>query len=342
MMLLAACGHEQPYRVAAPDTVGPFTDTVPRRLTFHPLEDVMPSVHGSVLVFGRQGDREPSLYGPLGREQCIAFMPVTGGTITRELCPHRLVRWPDTLVDTWYEPSLSPDGRWLAFSWQRGFRISSLGYWDTYLMVTPADDPGDTSRFREFVDFVEAGPQNPRHADIASRITWVNDSTLLFLATHEAIIKVKGGGAGRVTDTIWEPLALMRAEIAARTMTVVPGGAGVTAYAPGPGGRLWITRGGGAVALLDPVTGTDSLVGAFSGVVLDLAVVDSDLVAIVDSIAIERLRPSDGSLARREGFAGPLHRLAPAPPGRVVVEMDPGPGIDLFGMPPDLWLVPVP
>ena len=343
VLLGAACGHERPYVIAVPGALGPYTDSLPRRLTFFPHDDVMPSVLGGLLVFGRQSPHEPNAYGTFGREQCLAFLPLEGGTLDYELCPHRLIPWTDTLVDTWLEPSLSPDGTRLAFTWQRGARVSALGYYDTYLMVTPADNPVDTSQFRKFVYYVEIGPQNPRRADIATRITWVDDNRLRFLATFEHIDKVKGGGAGRVTDTIMEPLALMEADIAARSIAVVPGGDGVLAYAPGPAGLIWIVRSGdtGKVRLLDPATGTDSLVGQFSSSVGDLVVVDGDLVAIVaGGAAIERLRPSDGTTAQLSGFAGPVRRLAPAGSGRIVAEIDAYP--DLFGAPPDLWLLRVP
>lgn len=339
--LAAACGHERPYGVEVPARQGPFTNALPRRLTFYPHDDVMPSVLGDLLVFGRQSPHEPGAYGTFGREQCLAFLPLEGGTLDYELCPDRLIPWTDTLVDTWLEPSLSPDGTRLAFTWQRGLRVSALGYYDTYLMVTPAGNPVDTSLFRVFVRYVETGPQNPRRADIATRITWVDAGRLRFLATYEHIDKVKGGGAGRVTDTTMEPLALMEADIATRTITVVPGGDGVVAYAPAPGGRIWIVRDSSAdtLRLLDPATGADSVIGVFGGLVLDLVAVDGDPVAATGG-AIERLHLADGTRTLVTGFTGPVRRLAPAGPGRVVAEIDAYE--DPFGAPPDLWLVAVP
>ncbi len=340
-LLGAACGHERPYTIDVPQPLGPVSGVLPRRLTFYPHDDVMPSVLGNVLVFGRQSPYEPNGYGTFGREQCLAFLPLEGGTLDHELCPHRLIPWTDTLVDTWLEPSLSPDGTRLAFTWQRGLRISALGYYDTYLMVTPADNPVDTSLFRKFVFYVEIGPQNPRRADIAARITWVDGNRLRFLATYEHIDKVKGGGAGRVTDTIMEPLALMEADIAGRTITLVPGGERVVAYAPAPDGRIWIVRDSTAATLrlLDPVTGTDSIIGTFSGRVADLVQLDGDPVAIAAG-GVERLRLADGTRTFVGGFAVPPRRMASAGQGRVVVEVDAYP--DLFGAPPDLWLIAVP
>ncbi len=346
LLAAAACGHDGPFAYAPPTFSQPLSAALPRRLTYHPGDDRMPSVHGDVIVFARQSDAEPALtYAPAGRETCLAWLPLGGGTLLRALCPERFLGPTDTLVDTWFEPALSPDGRRVAFNWQRALRISALGYVTSHLMVTDADRPADTTAFRQMVRYVEAAQpgENPRRADIATRITWVDDGRLLFLATFEQIIKVKGGGASRVTDTLFVPLALMTADLATGSMTVVPGGDSVIAYAAAPGGGLWVVKAADSAALLrlEPSSGLTGPVGAFSGAVRDLIVVDGAPVAIVgDGAAIERLEPATGVRLRVGRFTGPVIRLAPAGGRRLVAEVEAGSAP--FGSPPDLWLVELP
>ncbi len=304
--------------------------------------DATPSVSGNTLVFSRQGDAEPGPYQPGGRERCIAFMPAEGGTISRTLCPDRHIPLPDSFVDTWYDPVLSPDGRRIAFTWQRGARVSALGFVDAYLMVTSLDHPEDTTGVRHQVLWVETGTaQNPLRGTVATRITWEDAGHLLFLATYEHILKVKGGGAERVTDSTYDGLALLRLDLSTGVATLVPGGDSVTAYAPAAGGGWWIAKKGDPVVRrLDPATGVATAVGALSRPAVDLADVAGMPVAITsDSLSIEWI--DGGGTVRSIGTAtGKLHRLASAGGRRFVLEVEAG--WDLFGSPPDLWLLELP
>jgi hypothetical protein len=356
-LALAACEHAAPGSVQAPADVGPFTTTLPRRLTFSVLNDRTPSVSGGILVYARQGDAYANTgYAPIGREECLAFLPVDGGTIQRLVCPHSLLSPADTFVHTWYEPALSPDGTRIAFTWQRGPNVGPLGFWDAHLMVTPVDHPTDTTQVRAIVNYAEAG-LDPRRADFASKIAWLDEGHLRFLATWERIFKVKGGGAERVTDTTYVPLALEDLDLASRAITPVPGGDSAIAWAPAPSGGIWVVREPqpDSLLLLDPATGVRTPVGRFSSPVLDLAVVDGDPVALVDPIvdtgpvsgitvihgggAIERLDRT-GALTRLTGFAGPVRHIAAAGGRRLVAEIEQA--TQPFGAPTDLWLLEVP
>lgn len=338
-----ACDHGSPFHAVTPTGLGPLSDTMPRRLTFYVGTDRTPTVAGNVLIFSRQSDKEPGEYAPEGREQCIAFMPLEGGTIQRSLCPDRLIPQPDSNVDTWFEPSLSPDGRYLAFMWQRAARVSALSYRDTYLMVTPVDQPQDTTGVRHFVDWIRPDTPNVQHADIATRISWLDGTRLRFLATREHMSKVKGGGAERVTDTTYDAYALMDLNLTTRAASLVPGGDSVIAYAPAAGGGVWIVKSADSAALehLDPATGIRTPVGRFGSAVLDLINVDGSPVAAVRAgAAIERLDVASGSLLEILGFPGPVVRLAAAGGRRFVVEVEQG--VRLFGMPTDLYLLSLP
>jgi len=360
-LAVAACEHSSPGRVAGIDHVGPFPTGLPRRLTFYTGNDRTPSVTGNVLVYARQGDAYANpLYAPEGRELCIAFLPVEGGTIQRQLCPHDLIPTTDTLVHTWYEPALSPDGKRIAFVWERGTRVGMLGFLNAYLMVTPVDQPTDTTQIHYTVNLTQPDDPLSQLANMATHITWADSSRLRFIATFEHRFKVKGGGAERICDTIWQPLTLMELNLATGTARVVPGGDSVYTYAPAPDGGLWVVRSPDSTALLhlDPATGTTTLVSRFSDIVLDLIAVDGAPVAVVTPVhdphvtifpptvvrggaAIERLDPSTGSLSRITPFPGLVHRLASVPGQRYfVAEIEPA--LMPFGMPPDLWLVEFP
>jgi len=337
---LSACSHSSPFTPVPPDTVGPYTDTLPRRLTFNIHDDNNPSVLGDLLVFSRQGEDDRSEYTGVPREFCISFMPVEGGTIRRTACPHDYVRL-DTLVDTWFEPSLSPDGSKIAFNWMRAYRVSALGYRDSYLVVNDAANPGDTTQVRVMVQYAEAG-QNPRRADIATRITWLDSATLRFLATFEQIIKVKGGGARRVTDTIMRPLALMELDLQSGQTRLVPGGDSAEAYATAPDGSIWLVREAdpSLVWSLDPVTGNRSPYGRFTSAVVDLIALDGAPVAVVDSgFTVQRLDPVSRSPRSWTLFPNLIRRIAAAGNSRAVVEVEQA--LVPFGAPADLWLITI-
>jgi len=347
---LPACEHSGPGSVTGADDVGPWGEggSLPRRLTFYEGDDVTPSVAGATLVFSRQSAAEPSNYAPLGRgrEACVAFLPAAGGTIERQLCPDRLIALPDTLVDTWYEPALSPDGSRIAFLWKRGPRLGALAFHEAHLAVTPVDRPADTTQLRVGVHYLEAGDV-PRRANIPTRVSWVDDTHVRFLATFEHIVKVKGGGSERVTDTLEYPLALMELDVPAGTASVVPGGDSVVAYATAPDGAVWVVREGdpALVLRLDPASGTRTPVGRLPSAAMDLAAVGGVPIAIVAAGgAIVGLDPLSGIVfpvvvladyAPLAG-AGPARRLAAAGGRRFVVQIDRD--VQTWGSPADLWL----
>lgn len=339
----AACEHAGPGDVASPTDVGPFSQTLPRRLTFSTGGDRTPSVTGDVIVYARQGTAYPYLpYAVVGREECLAFLPVEGGTLLRTLCPHELIVPADTFVHTWFEPSLSPDGALIAFDWQRGPNVGPQGYADIFLMVTAVDRPADTLRTRVQVHYAESG-YNPRRAGLASRITWIAADRLRFLATYERIVGVRNGGAERVTDTTFEPLALMELDVASGATSVVAGGDSVVAYANAPDGKIWVVRepDPAAVLLLDPATGARSSVGRFSSGSVDLIAVAGSLVAAVrGGLALELLDPTTGAVTPMDSLAGPIRHLAAAGGRRFIAEVEAS--VRPYGWPADLWLFEVP
>src|SRR6266498_514377 len=114
LLLIAACEHSSPFTFV-PGTQGPWGGGLPRRLTFSAGDDRNASVTGGLIVFSRL--EAPAL---ATRERCLALLPVDGGTLRGEYCPRLPTTLADTFLDTWTEPALSPDGHWVAYSWQQG------------------------------------------------------------------------------------------------------------------------------------------------------------------------------------------------------------------------------
>lgn len=108
---LTACNHSEPFSIEPNEPLGPFPrdpgTQLLQRLTFNTGDDRTPSVTGDILVFSRL---EPSR---IDGDRCIAFMPVAGGTLTRQVCAGG--GSPDNVRDAWLRPVVSPDGERIAY-----------------------------------------------------------------------------------------------------------------------------------------------------------------------------------------------------------------------------------
>jgi WD40 repeat protein len=318
VLTIAACGHEAPFAWSGggggPDTLGPFggEGAVPRRLTFNPGDDRNPSVTGNMLVFSR-------LDGTHGRERCLAFLAAAGGTLHRTVCPPPASP-TDTMIDTWVEPALSPDGRQIAFVWQTG-GPASYYTWTRDLVVARVDDPAHPTFAWPSWYVLPDG----RTATAVSKPMWLGPTTLRFLASYERVFKVKGGGAIRLTDTATDVYSLADLDLATGTVGVVRGADSTIAYAPVATGGVWLVKSSDSTRLLFLAPGADTAVGvaSFSGPVVDIANVAGIPVGLFASgVVVESMDLSTGTV----GYIGavtPIRRIA-AVPGtrRFVVEVE--------------------
>ena len=256
LLLIAACEHSSPFTFV-PGTQGPWGGGLPRRLTFSAGDDRNASVTGGLIVFSRL---EASALAT--RERCLALLPVDGGTLRGEDCPRLPTTLADTFLDTWTEPALSPDGHWVAFSWQQGSLVSVLGFYRTRLVVAPTAHADDTTRFAWYIDY----------AATAGTVTgilkpeWLDADRIRFLGAYEFFFKVKGGGQERYTDTTFVPLALLELDLRTGLVALVPGGDSATAWARAPDGGAWIVKAGDPARLLHLAAGIDvsTTVGVFT------------------------------------------------------------------------------
>ena len=334
----AGCEHSWPFKAGDPSPLGPRGQAVPRRLTFNPGDDRDPSVRGGAIIYSRLDPEER------GEERCLASIPLDGGTISTESCPAPRATPADTFVDTWVRPSLSPDGRQVAYMWQQGTIIGVLGFWSTSVVVAPASEPaGRTLAW----PIIWTAP-NGRLADAVSALSWADDHTLRFLIGYEFIFKVKGGGQTRYTDTTFESFALAQLDATTGTFSIVSGGLDALAYAPAPDGGLWLVKHGAPATLLHQAPGGDTtttVVGTFADSVRVLANVGDLPVAITsasDSTVVWFVPGDSVTHSLVVGSAvGPVTDIAPIPGTRrfiAVVEK----GRDLFGDPANLWLYELP
>jgi hypothetical protein len=331
-LALAACVHGEPFD-GDRDPLGPASEQLPRRLTFNVGDDRSPAWSGSGIAYSRYDPARGT------RAQCLALLPVDGGTLTGSWCPPDPTP-SDTFVSTWLEPARSADGGEVAFVWERGARVSALAAWTHHLVVAPASAPGAPT-----AQVLIAGVRADSAVyNTASEINWNGAGRVRFLSAYQSIIKVKGGGAERFTDTTLIPGDLLELDVAAGTVGPVPGGAGIRAWTPVADG-FW------AVAA-DVLWHVDD-----AGLRVPLAAVWPDAcdVALVDGRAvIARLSPDtlaagdttllviDPATGASSTLAmpGPVHRLTAAGGRRFVAEVEADGR--LFGAPADLWLFELP
>ena len=338
VLTIAACGHEAPFTWAGPDTLGPFGGAVPRRLTFNPGDDRNPSVSGDMLVFSRLDGG-----GTHGRERCLAFLAAAGGTLHRTVCPPPPVSPADTMVDTWVEPALSPDGSQIAFVWQTGGPVAYYT-WTRDLVVAPADDPGHPTVVWQAWYVLPDG----RTATAVAKPMWLGPTTLRFLAAYERVFKVKGGGQERMTDTLVDAYSLVDLNFASGappwTVSVVPGADSTIAYAPVASGGVWLVKSSDSTRLLFLAPGVDTTVPVtvFSGPVVDLADVAGVPVALLaGGEVVEWIDLATGTAGQTRAGT-PIRRIAAVPGTRRFVAEVETTADPLASVGANLWLFALP
>ena len=335
LLLLAACDHSRPFSFT-PGAEGPWPGGLPRRLTFSLGDDRNAAVTGGLIVFSRLDASALAT-----QERCLALLPVDGGTLRGEYCPRGPVTLADTFLDTWTEPALSPDGRWVAYLWQQGSLVSVLGFYRTRLIVAPTSHPDDTTRFSLYMNFPASGGRQNAAAIVKPQ--WLDADRIRFIGAWEYVFKVKAGVVTRYTDTTFVPLALLELDLRGDSVAMVPGGDSVIAWAPAPDGGTWIVKSATPAQLQHIAVGVDvaTPVGVFTDSVRDLAAVAGTPVAITGDTTIQWLDPLSGAVADSAHMPMLVRRLT-AVPGtrRFIAELERG--FDQFGDPANLWLYELP
>jgi hypothetical protein len=329
LLLLAAagCGHTEPFGTDVPDPLGPSSSVIPRQLTFNPGDDRSPAASGPSVTYSRRVPDAP--YGAF----CLAILPAEGGTLRGAFCPPPPSA-VDTLVSTWLEPALSPDGTRLAFVWQRGTRLSVFAAWSHHLVVAPSDNPGAPLLSVLLPPLLLPGDRVP---NTGLELTWADSATVRFIGAYEWIVRLQSPTATRVADTLPVPLALLELDVTTGLVRVVPGGDSVLAYAVDQAGAVWVAAG----PQLFQLTGTGERVpgAVLPATPIDLAFVGTDVVAAFGTDLLAWGHPLAGSWSLI-GLPGPARRIAAAAGRALIAEVERG--VSAYGEPANLWLFALP
>jgi hypothetical protein len=319
-----------------PDTLGPFTSELPRQLTFNPLSDETPSVHGDTLVFTRREADRPD------GDRCLAFLHVEGGSLLREACPRGALS--DSTREAWLYPAISPDGSRIAFVRERGSLLGGPPD-DRSLVVAPLDQPDSAVRVVRGVFATPSGVLG----NAFQTITWHDANTLWFLGGVQSLSNGDLGG--------FTPLGVFEIAADADPTTTPPAAipelADAVAYALGDGGSVYFLSASDSSAVYrwvpDSMPTAVAHVGrASDGSTLrglsDVAFTDGMLAVIgvfgyLDGTTQTRVVWIDLAAggAQHDVYALVTARRLAAVPGRSLVVLEAGSDLG-----PDLWLVGFP
>lgn len=140
-VLVTACGHSEPFTGMPQGTHTPRVPGVPAKLTDNPLVDQHPSwlPDGSAILYTFESSFVENL------DRCLALLPPTGGTRTREICNTSAGQVDSTET---YGPSAVSSSGQLAFLYtqstpgrqppnHRALRVAPLSDPQTFDMVHP-------------------------------------------------------------------------------------------------------------------------------------------------------------------------------------------------------------
>lgn len=198
VILVAACGHSEPFVTADQEIAGPFASAEPLRLTYSPLGDHQPSISADGAWLTYQFER-PSP----DRDRCIAIMPAAGGQRQRELCAWQLDE--ATSADGLANAALRSDGM-IAFTMHSGL-IGNMTSPDAGLYLAPADSLAGATRIMAF-------PSRPAGAgsvweDLVDPV-WVSNDELLVLAGDRFLANATGACDPLDCNGDWVPYDMDR------------------------------------------------------------------------------------------------------------------------------------
>lgn len=267
---VAACEHPGPYAVEAVPP-NPLTTGSIRQLTFNPEGEWAPAwtPDGSAIGFSWQPPERSD------RDRCLAFIPAEGGRIVRQICVRAGHETDSVNVVSTHGVSL-------------GGRLALVAESGNPRNIIP-DRRGlylgrlDSGALRRVIDFPYTAPSGLLHQS-ASDLTWVDESTLVYLATF---INYRFGNLNFPPDTVATGMELVRLDLVGDSiaaLTVLPGTLGASSVSSGPADSVYYTMGGDSrVFALDVRTGQSTVVYDFGalGIAREAQVRGSRLTAIV-------------------------------------------------------------
>lgn len=356
LTVLAACEHGAPFRPGTYGPEGPLTPGPIARLTFNPGQDLIPAwlSDGSAIVYtGERGDRAD-------RDRCLAFMPATGGAISRYACRTSV---SDDSINV-FDEAASSDERVAYIRASTSRAVSRLGPDAQQLVVASAATPNDA----HVLQVVPLTTPWGRTYDAVSYIGWLGPTRLVMIGDS---VRYPRPCSSCAADTVRTGIEIVTVDFSGATqLSLVPGTSGATSASPGASGdTIYFTIAGDSrIHRYALSSGQEDFPHDFGSgrAVRDVRVANGILVAVVDGhmddggdLHVVTLASGADSLIRVPQGGPPLwfQRPSLAPDARKVVAQgrglvitpifDPGTGdvvgFDTTGAPGrDIWLVELP
>ena len=330
-MAALGCEHTTPFSFDKDVSTTPLQKGDPVRLTYNPGLDTRASwlPDGSAFLYTQEQLGRPD------RDQCIAVMPGTGGTITRLVCADSDVAADS--VNVLLAPAVSPEGR---LAYLRTSTLANRGRptpdrAGVVLATYAAPQPGTVIQSLPYFS------PDSQPVDMVSDIHWAAGSVLFYLADHFQIVCLNMSCT--VADTSLTGLEVDRIVLAPSgpILTAVPGTVGATALAiAGPDTVFFALAGSGKVHRLVVGAPADSVIFTFSGPVTGMSAASGRLVAAVGgTLHLLTLATAADSVLLVPGLTDIMDHPALDPTGHFLIA-------DVTdtstGLPPDLWLWRIP
>jgi hypothetical protein len=269
---LVACDHSAPFRPEAYGPKGPLITGPIARLTFNPGQDLVPAWRsdGSGIVYtAERRDRAD-------RDRCLAFMPATGGAISRYVCRTTTA---DDSVNVFDEVALAGDSIVYARASMERF-LPGIGPDAQALVVAAARDP-NTATVLQRVPFT--APWGTTY-DAVSHIAWLGPARVAVVGERVTYPRPCSSCAA---DTVRTGLGVLIVDFATATPVLTNLAAADSASslaAAANGDTLYFTRDGDSRVYRHAFSSgqTDTLYdfGAL-GIARDVSVANGRLAAVV-------------------------------------------------------------
>lgn len=295
LIISVGCGHGEPFDPDTRPPGGPFSEQLPRRLTFNVGDDRTPSwlPDGSAIIYSSEREDRAD------HDRCLTLLPAEGGTIVDQFCPTDPVQSDST--NLYQAPAVSPEGRVFFHAVVSWIGQQKLG--DASLAVATLADP---IRSTMVTRLPYTAPNGRIHSSIRSP-AWIGPNALVYLAEQ-----LFYQGSTFFPDTFVTGLDIVRLDLSgsAPVLEVIPGTdyASSVAVSEEPGVIYYTLGGDSRVYRRDLATGVVTVFHDFGTgqIARDVAVHGTRLVAIVGGSVLYQFEAAhDGFVQRDEG--GDLH-----------------------------------
>jgi len=267
------CEHTTPFSFDKDVSTTPFQPGNPARLTFNPGVDTRASwlPDGSAFLFTEEQLGRPD------RDQCLAVMPGTGGTVTRTICADSDAGADS--VNVFLAPAVSSEGR---LAYLRTSTLANRGrqtpdHASMILATYTAPQPGTVVQSLPYFS------PDSQAVDVVSDIHWASGSTLFYIADHFQYTCTNVSCTTADTSLVGLEIDRIILAPSGPIVTAVPGSVGATALATAGADTVYFTlSGSGNVHRLVVGASADSVIFTFSGTVTGLSVASGRLAAAVN------------------------------------------------------------